>query len=84
VTRPASSESNPAGGELVEGRLVGDDLGPEKLAEVVGGSPQGQGSRSAAGAPDDGGRSVPTVALIVVILLVGGALFEWRRGRPIR
>ncbi len=85
-----SGESPPAGsprpsqsaGELVEGRLVGDDLGPATVAEAVGGSTEGEGSRSAPGAVGKGGFGMPVVALIVVALLAGGALFEWRRSRP--
>jgi hypothetical protein len=78
-SRPSTTE-----GELVEGRLVGDDLGPATLEEAVGGSSEGGGSRSAPGAVGKGGVGVPVGALIVVALLAGGALFEWRRSRPSR
>jgi PKD domain len=71
-----------AQGQLVEGRLVGDDLGPTTLEEAVGGSTEGEGSRSAPGAVGKGGVGVPAGVLIVVALLAGGALFEWRRSRP--
>jgi PKD domain len=79
---PSPSPPPTAGGELVEGRLVGDDLGPTTLEEAAGGSSEGEGSRSAAGAVGNGGVGVPVGALIVVALLAGGALFEWRRSRP--
>jgi hypothetical protein len=81
---PRRSPSQPPTpeGEVVEGRLVGDDLGPATLAEAVGGSSEGEGSRSAPGAVGGGGVGVPVGALIVVALLAGGALFEWRRSRP--
>jgi hypothetical protein len=42
----------------------------------------GRHSRSAPGAADGGGIGAPVVALIVVVLLAGGVLFEWRRRRP--
>jgi PKD domain len=82
-TRHAPSPAPTTEGELVEGRLVGDELGPTTLEEAVGGSSEGQGSRSAPGAVGKGGVGVPVGALIVVALLAGGALFEWRRSRPI-
>lgn len=81
---PAPSRPPTAANELVEGRLVGDDLGPTSIEEAVGGSAEGEGSRSAPGAVGNGGIGAPVGALIVVALLAGGALFEWRRGRPTR
>jgi PKD repeat protein len=83
-TDHVAPRSGTAATETVEGRLVGDDLGPVAPEEAVGGSSPGQGSRSAAGAVAGGGIGLPVVALIVVALLAGGALFEWRNGRPIR
>jgi PKD domain len=79
---PSPSPPPTTKGELVEGRLVGDDLGPTTLEEAVGGPSEGEGSRSAPGAVGEGGVGVPVGALIVVALLAGGALFEWRRSRP--
>jgi hypothetical protein len=81
--RPSPSSGSPEG-ELVEGRLVGDDLGATSIEEAAGGSAAEQGLSSAAGAVGSGGAGVPVVALIVVALLSGGALFEWRRSRPVR
>lgn len=81
--RPTPAPPSPPAGELVEGRLVGDDLGPATIAEAVDGSTEGEGSRSAPGAIGKGGVGVPAIALMVVALLAGGALFEWRRSRPI-
>ncbi|MBS1680065.1 MAG: PKD domain-containing protein [Actinobacteria bacterium] len=83
---PAASPSRPgpSRGDLVEGRLVGANLGPATIEEALGGSAEGKGSSSAAGAIGSGGAGVPVLALIVVALLAGGALFEWRRGRAVR
>jgi hypothetical protein len=73
-----------AAGETVEGVLVGDVLGPASLEDTTAKALGGQGSRSAPGALGEGGVGVPVGALIVVALLAGGALFEWRRSSPIR
>ena len=81
--RPTPPPPSAPAGELVEGRLVGDDLGPATIAEAADGSAEGEGSRSAPGAIGKGGVGVPAIALIVVALLAGGALFEWRRSRLI-
>ena len=78
---PSKSRSQ---GELIEGRLVGDYLDPATVEEAAGGPSAGQGSRSAPGAVGSAGVGVPALALIVVALLAGGALHEWRRSRPIR
>jgi hypothetical protein len=80
---PADPSTAAPAGELVEGRLVGDDLGPVDLDEALAGSAAGQGSPSAAGSAGGSGRTVPVAALIVVALFAGGALYEWRRGRAI-
>ncbi|HKZ14038.1 MAG TPA: PKD domain-containing protein [Solirubrobacterales bacterium] len=78
-----ATETSPSGGELVEGRLVGDHLG--STAAVEAGDPSsGQGSPSAAGAVGSGGVGVPVVLLMVVGLLAAGALFEWRGRTPRR
>jgi hypothetical protein len=83
---PSQTQPKPSTpqGELVEGRLVGDDLGPATIEEAVGAGEEGEGSRSAPGAVGKGAVGVPVIALMVVALLAGGALFEWRRSRPSR
>jgi PKD domain len=82
-TRPEAQAPQAAAGETVEGRLVADVLGPASLEETTEAT-GGQGSRSAPGALGEGGAGVPVGALIVVALLAGGALFEWRRSTQIR
>jgi PKD repeat protein len=77
----AATSQDPANGEVVEGRLVADDLGPVSVAEAGAGPSSEEGSRSVGGKVGDGGLGVPVVALIVVALPAAGALFEWRR-RP--
>jgi len=79
-----SPSQSPSQGELVEGRLVGEYLPPAASEAAAAGPPAGQGSRAAAGAVGSAGAGAPVVALIVVALLAGGALFEWRRSRPVR
>ncbi len=81
---PSQAQQSTPEGELVEGRLVGDDLGPATIGQAVGAGAEGEGSRSAPGAVGKGGVGVPAIALAVVALLAGGAFFEWRRSRPIR
>ncbi len=68
-------------GETVEGRLVASNLGPlsaAELAEAAGSAPSEGSASAAAASPGSGGGSVPLVGLIVVALLAGGALLEWR------
>jgi PKD repeat protein len=82
--RQQANQPTSTAGQLVEGRLVGDDLGPTAtLDEAAAGTSSGQGAPSAAGAAG-GGAGAPVVALVVVGLLAAGALYEWRRGGAIR
>ncbi|HTT94208.1 MAG TPA: PKD domain-containing protein [Solirubrobacterales bacterium] len=78
-SRNTPSPTAPSTARLVEGRLIGDDLGAAAPAE---GAAAGQGSRSAPGKVAGPGTGIPLLALIVVALLVAGALFEWRGRRP--
>jgi PKD repeat protein len=82
--RPEPESPPAAAGETVEGRLVGEVLRPASLEEATAEATGGQGSRSAPGAVGEAGAGVPVGALIVIALLAGGALFEWRRSSPIR
>lgn len=79
--QPPKRQTPAAPGETVEGRLIANNLGPlsaAELAEAARSAPS-EGSESAPGAsPGSGGGSVPLTGLIVVALLAGGALLEWR------